>query len=192
MCKEIEIPMKKFIKILEEHGEDDSLRKLAPSALARYRKGSYHYLILLCQGEKKLMAAVLAGITVLWLIQKFHRRCLKDMKRNDRSVSIRGLNQYLDSIQIVARLDPSIDQQRLRIKAVDFLSNWRQRNQALSFDLNQSKLEHKKMIEQIIEAMCSATGHSPITIHKRLSIFLNSISFKTLGGRPFTSRNINK
>jgi hypothetical protein len=184
--------MKKFIRILEEHGVNESLLKLAPFALANYRKDSYEQLGRLCKGEKKLMAAVIAGVIVLWLIKKFHKRCQTDLKKNERRDSFRELNQYLDSIQLVARLDTSIDQQALRAKAVGFLLDRQQRKQALSSDLNESKLEHKKMLGQIMEALRGGTNHSQNAIHQYLSDFLNSISFTTLGGKPFTPQNINR
>jgi len=189
---ESEIPMKKFIRILEEQGVNESLLKLAPFALANYRKDSYDHLTLLCSGEKKLMAAVLSGVIVLWLINKFNKRCQEDLKKNKRRDSFRELNQYLDSIQLVARLDVSIDQQALRAKAVDWLLDRRKRKQALSSDLKESKLEHQKMLGQIIEAIRSGTTHSENAIHRHLSEFLNSIRFTTLGGKPFTRRNINR
>jgi len=184
--------MNKFIRILEEHGVNESLLKLAPFALANCRKDSYDHLNLLCKGEKKLMAAVIAGVIVLWLIQKFHKRCQTDLKKNESRDSFWELNQYLDSIQLVACLDTSIDQQALRVKAIDFLSDGRKRKQVLSSDLNESKLEHKKMLGQIIEAMRGGTNHSENAIHQYLSDFLNSISFTTLGGKPFTRQNINR
>jgi hypothetical protein len=189
---ESEIPMKKFIRILEEQGVNESLLKLAPFALANYRKDSYDHLNLLCSGEKKLMAAVIAGVIVLWLIQKFNKRCQEDLKKKERRDSFRELNQYLDSIQIVARLDTSIDQQALRAKAVDWLLDRRKRRQALSSDLKESKLEHKKMLGQLIDAIRVGTRHSENAIHRHLSEFLNSIRFTTLGGKPFTRRNINR
>jgi len=189
---ESEIPMKKFIRILEEQGVNESLLKLAPFALANHRKDSYDHLNLLCSGEKKLMGAVIAGVIVLWLIQKFNKRCQEDLKRNERRDSFRELNQYLDSIQRVARLDTSIDQQALRAKAVDWLLDRRKRKQALSSDLKESKLEHQKMLAQIIEAIRGGTRHSETAIHRHLSEFLNSIRFTTLDGKPFTRRNISR
>jgi hypothetical protein len=189
---ESEIPMKKFIRILEEQGVNESLLKLAPFALAKYRKDSYDHLDLLCSGEKKLMAAVIAGVIVLWLIQKFNKRCQEDLKKKERRDSCRELNQYLDSIQRVARLDMSIDQQALRAKAVDLLLDRRKRRQALSSDLKESKLEHQKMLGQLIDAIRVGTRHSETAIHRHLSEFLNSIRFTTLDGKPFTRRNINR
>jgi len=50
----------------------------------------------------------------------------------------------LDSIQLVARLDTSIDEQALRLKAIGFLSDRQKQKQALSRDLNESELEYKK------------------------------------------------
>jgi hypothetical protein len=78
---------------------------------------------------------------------------------------LQELNPYLDSIQLVARLDTSLDQQALRTKAVDFLSDGRKRKQALSNDLNESKREHIQMLGQIIEAMRSGTSHSEKAIY---------------------------
>ena len=189
---ESEIPMKKFIRMLEEQGVNESLLKLAPFALANHRKDSYVQLNLLCSGEKKLMAAVLSGVIVLWLIKKFNKRCQEDLKKNKRRDSFRELNQYLDSIQLVARLDMSIDQQALRAKAVDWLLDRRKRRQALSSDLKESKLEHQKMLGQLIDAIRVGTRHSENAIHRHLSEFLNSIRFTTLAGKPFTRRNINR
>ena len=40
--------MKKFIRLMEEQGADELLLKLAPFALADYRKDSYDHLNLLC------------------------------------------------------------------------------------------------------------------------------------------------
>jgi hypothetical protein len=189
---ESEIPMKKFIRMLEEQGVNESLLKLAPFALAKYRRDSYDHLNLLCSGEKKLMAAVLSGVIVLWLIKKFNKRCQEDLKKNKRRDSFRELNQYLDSIQLVARLDMSIDQQALRAKAVDWLLDRRKRRQALSSDLKESKLEHQKMLGQLIDAIRVGTRHSENAIHRHLSEFLNSIRFTTLDGKPFTRRNISR
>ena len=183
--------MKKLIRILEEQGVNESLRKLAPFALANSRKDSYDHLNRLCKGEKKLMAAVITGVMVLWLIKKFHERCQKDLKKKGRRDALQELNPYLDSIQLVARLDPALDQQALRTKAVDFLSDRRKRKQALSNDLNESKREHIQMLGQIIEAMRSGTSHSEKAIYKHLSDFLNSLGFTTSGGKPFTRRNMN-
>lgn len=184
--------MKKIISILEEQGADESLLKLAPFALADYRKDSYDRLSLLCSGEKKLMAAVLSGVIVLWLIQKFNQRCQEDLKMNARRDSFQELNQYLYSIQLVARLDRSIDQQALRAKAVDWLLDRRNRRKALSNDLRQSQLEHRQMLGQIIEAVHAGTRHGETAIRGHLSEFLNSIRFTTVRGRPFSSRNINR
>jgi hypothetical protein len=186
--------VKKLIRILEEQGVNESLRKLAPFALAKGRTDSHRHLNLLCRGEKKLMAAVLAGAIVLWLIQKFHKRCQEDLKgkKNEGGASDRELTRYLDSIQLVARLDTSVDQQALRVKAVDFLLDGRKRKQALSGDLRESDLEHKKMLGQIIEALRGTTRHSENAIRHHLSDFLNSLSFTTLGGKPFTPQNIIK
>jgi len=121
--------MKKFIRLMEEQGADESLLKLAPFALAKYRKDSYDHLKLLCSGEKKLMATALSGVIVLWLIKKFNKRCQEDLKKIERRDSFRELNPYLDSIQRVARLEMSIDQQALRAKAVDWLLDRRKRKQ---------------------------------------------------------------
>jgi len=189
---ESEIPMKKFIRILEEQGVNESLLKLAPFALANYRKDSYDHLNLLCSGKKKLMAAVIAGVIVLWLIKKFNKRCQEDLKKNKRRDSFRELNQYLDSIQLVARLDVSIDQQALRAKAVDWLLDRRKHKLALSSDLKESKLEHQKMLGQLIDAIRTGTRHSENAIHRHLSEFLNSIRFTTLDGKPFTRKNISR
>ena len=183
--------MKKLIRILDEQGVNESLLKLAPFALAKCRKDSYDHLNRLCKGEKKLMAAVIAGAIVLWLIHKFHGRCQKDLKKKGRRDALQELNPYLDSIQLVARLDTALDQQALRAKAVDFLSDRRKRKQALSSDLNESKREHIQMLGQIIEAMRSGTSASEKVIYKHLIDFLNSLGYTTLGGKRFTRRNMN-
>jgi hypothetical protein len=86
----------------------------------------------------------------------------------------------------------SIDQQALRAKAVDWLLDKRKRKQVLSSDLKESKLEHQKMLAQIIEAIRTGTRHSENALHRHLSEFLNSIRFTTLGGKPFTGRNVNR
>jgi hypothetical protein len=138
------------------------------------------------------MAAVLSGVIVLWLIQKFNQRCQEDLKMNARRDSFQELNQYLYSIQLVARLDRSIDQQALRAKAVDWLLDRRNRRKALSNDLRQSQLEHRQMLGQIIEAVHAGTRHGETAIRGHLSEFLNSIRFTTVRGRPFSSRNINR
>jgi len=186
--------MKKFIRILEEHGIDESYLKMAPFALANYRKESYDHLNLLCRGDKKLMAAVMVGVIVLWLIKKFHQRCWKDLKnhKRDGGAAERELNQYLDSIQLVSRLDKSIDQQALRAKAVRFISARRKQNKEISNDLNESKLEHKKMLGQIIGAMRGSSSHSENAIPTYLAKFLNSIGYTTLDGKKFNPQNIGK
>ena len=184
--------MKKFLRILEEQKIDESLLMLAPFALANYRKDSYDHLNRLCRGGKNLMAGVTAGVIVLWLIKKFYKRCQKDLK--DQKVEGRAfdreLNQYLDSIQLVSRLDKSIDQQALRAKAVVFLFETRKRKQALSSDLNDSKREYEKMLGQIIEALSGGTSHSENAIHTYLARFLNSIGYTTLNGKKFNRQNI--
>jgi len=184
--------MKKILRILEEQKVDESLLKLAPFVLANYRKDSYDHLSLLCKGEKKLMAAVIIGVIVLWLIKKFYKRCQKDLKdkKNEGRTSDRELNQYLDSIQLVSRLDKSIDQQALRAKAVGFIFERRKRKQALSSDLNESKLEYEKMLGQIIDAVRGGTSHSENTIHNHFAKFLDSIGHTTLSGKKFNRRNI--
>jgi hypothetical protein len=184
--------MKKIISILQKQGVDESLLKLAPFALEDYRRDSYAHLKLLCSGQKKLMAAVLSGVIVLWLILKFNRRCQQDLKKNARRDSFQELDQYMDSIQLLARLDSSIDQQALRAKAIDWLLDRRKRKLALSHDLRQSQLEHQHMLGQIIEAVRAGTGQSETAIYRHLSEFLNSIGFTTLDGKPFTRRNINR
>jgi hypothetical protein len=186
--------MKKIIRIIEEQRTDDSMLRLAPFALANYRKDSYDHLSLLCGGEKKLMAGVTVGVIVLWLIKKFYKRCQKDLKskKTEGRVSVRELDQYLDSIQLVSRLDKSIDQQALRAKAVYFLFERQQRNQALSSDLNDSKLEYKKMLGQIIAATRVGTSQSENAVYDHLAKFLNSIGYTTLDGKEFNRRNIGK
>ena len=183
--------MKRILGILKEQPVDETLLKLAPFALAKYRKDSYDHLSLLCRGGKKLMAAVLVGVIVLWLIKKFHQRCQKDLKvkRNEGRASDREINQYFDSIQLVSRLDKSIDQQALRAKAVDFIFDRRNRKQVLSTDLNESKLEYKKMLGQIIEVVRIGTSHSENTLHDYLAKLLNSLGYTTLNGRKFNRQN---
>lgn len=184
--------MKKIIRILEEQKIDESLLKMAPFALANYRRDSYDHLSLLCRGLKNLMAAVIVGATVLWLIKKFYKRCQKDLKdkRNEGRASDWELNQYLDSIQLVSRLDKSIDQQALRAKAVSFLFEKRKRRQALFHDLNESKLEYQKMLRQIIDAVRVGTHHSENAVHSDVAEFLNSLGYTTLSGKKFTRQSI--
>jgi hypothetical protein len=186
--------MKKIIRILEEQGVDDSMIRLAPFALAKCRKDSYDHLNLLCGGQKKLMAGVTVGVIVLWLIKKFNERCRKDLKskKTEARVSARELNQYLDAIQLVARLDHSIDQQALRAKAVYSLTERRKRNQTLSSDRYESKLEYQKMLGQIIAAARVGTNQSDNAIHDSLAKFLNSIGCTTLESKKFSRLNINK
>jgi hypothetical protein len=98
----------------------------------------------------------------------------------------------LEAIQLLSRLDASIDQQALRVKAVDFLLDRKKRRQALTCDVHESKLEHQRLLEQLIAALRTGTHRSENDSCRLLSRFLNSISFTTLGGRPFTRRNITK
>jgi len=184
--------MEKIIRILEELKVDNAWLRVAPFALAGYRKESYGKLTRLCRRKETLMAVVVAGVIGLYSAKKHVELCKKAAKagKNVSRDSDRELNKYLDAIWRVYLLDHSIDKQRLIEKAIGYLSG--KLDQELSHSLTATKKEYKAMIQQIIGAVQADTGHSENAVHGYLATFLNSIGCTTLGGKPFTRQNISR
>jgi hypothetical protein len=184
--------MKKIIRILEAQHLDSSWLRVAPFALAGYRKESYGKLTRLCRRKENLMAAVVAGVIGLYAAKKHIELCKKAAKagKNASRDSDRELKKYLDAIWRVYLLDNSIDKQRLIEKAIGYLSG--KLDQELSHSLTEAKKEYKAMIQQIIDMVRAGTEHSENAVHEYLATFLNSIGCTTLGGKRFTRRNISK
>lgn len=184
--------MKKIIRILQEVKIDSSWLRVAPFALAGYRKESYGKLTRLCRRKKYLMAVVAAGVIGLYSAKKHVELCKKAAKarRNANRDSDRELKKYLDAIWRVYLLDNSIDKQRLIGKAIGFLSG--KLDQELSHSLTEARKEYKAMIQQIIGAVRADTRLGENAVHEYLAAFLNSIGYTTLGGNRFTPQNISK
>jgi hypothetical protein len=184
--------MKKIIRILEELKVDNSWLRVAPFALAGYRKESYGKLTRLCRRKETLMAVVVAGVIGLYSAKKHVELCKKAAKagKNASRDSDRELKKYLDAIWRVYLLDNSIDKQRLIGKAIGYLSG--ELDQELSHSLTEAKKEYKVMIQQIIGAVQAGTGHSENAVHGYLAAFLSSIGCTNLGGKPFTRQNISR
>jgi hypothetical protein len=184
--------MKKIIRILEELKVDPAWLRVAPLALAGWRKESYGKLTRLCRRKESLMAVVVAGVIGLYSAKKHIELCRQTAKaaQNASRDSDRELKKYLDAIWRVYLLDTSIDKQQLIAKAIGFLSG--KLDPELFHSLTEAKNEYKAMIRQIIGAVQADTGHSENAVHGYLATFLNSIGGTTLGGKPFTRQNISK
>jgi hypothetical protein len=184
--------MKKIIGILQEAKIDNSWLRVAPFAFAGYRKESYGKLSRLCRRKEYLMAVVAAGVIGLYSAKKHVELCKTAAKarKNASRDSDRELKKYLDAIWRGYLLDNSIDKQRLIDKAIGCLSG--KFDHELSHSLAEAKKEYKAIIQQIIAAVRAGTGSSEYDVHADLATFLNSIGCTTLGGKPFTRRNISK
>jgi len=184
--------MKKIISILKAQGVDNAWLRVAPFALAGYRKESYGKLARLCRRKEALMAVVVAGVIGLYAAKKHIELCRQAAKAGEnapRDFALE-LKKYWDAIRRVYLLDNSIDQQRLIEKAIGCLSG--RLEPELSHSLTEAKKEYKAMIQQIIGTVRSGTEHSENAVHEHLATFLNSIGCTTLGGKRFTCRNISK
>jgi hypothetical protein len=184
--------MKKIIRILEGLKVDDTWLRVAPFALAGCRKESYGKLTRLCRRKETLMAVVVAGVIGLYSAKKHVELCKKAAKagKNASGDSDRELKKYLDAIWRAYLLDTSIDKQRLIQKAIGYVSG--KLDQELSHSLAEAKKEYKAIIQQIIGAVQTDTGHSENAVHGYLAAFLNSIGCTTLSGRRFTRQSLSK